>query len=298
LQTKKIPIADERGNPQYILGISEDITDKKKVEKELLEYRDQLEELVKQRTATLELAYEDLKLARDEAVRATNIKSEFLANMSHELRTPLNSIIGFTGVVKDEVAGPLNHEQKKQLGMAYDSARHLLSLINDILDISKVEAGKVEFVKQEFDYTKLLDETIDLIRPLAKQKGLTITINSECSGLPISSDKGKIKQVLINLLSNALKFTRQGNIAISCRDEGKTISTTITDTGEGIKAEFLRVIFEPFKQIDSGDVRPHQGTGLGLAICKKFMELLGGSISVVSTEGEGSRFTIELPKGR
>lgn len=295
LRTKKIPVYDRKGQPIYLLGISEDITDTLKAEQELCEYRDHLEELVKERTANLELAYKDLEIARDEAIRATNIKSEFLANMSHELRTPLNSILGFTGVVKEGIAGDLNEEQKKQLNIAYESAEHLLMLINDILDISKIEAGKIELTKEEFDCIALINEVVNSLKPLGKQKNLQLQIDIEPDVLLICSDKGKLKQVLINLISNAYKFTQQGMVRITCRSTEKEVFIEVEDTGEGIEKKNFEKIFEPFKQVDGSNVRVHQGTGLGLAISRKFIKIMGGTISVDSTVGKGTRFTVCLP---
>lgn len=274
------------------------VTRQREAQQELQEHREHLEELVKERTSTLEQAYEDLKAARDEAIRATNVKSEFLAKMSHELRTPLNSIIGFTGIIKEGIAGPVTDEQAKQLGMVYDSARHLLSLINDVLDISKVEAGKMELHCEIFDLENVLYEVKNIASPLmarSDKANVELVYDIDCQQGNIYGDKGKIRQILLNLLSNAIKFTQDGTITLKCRLEDGLLHFVVQDTGIGIPEDKQATIFDSFHQVDNSAVRVHEGTGLGLAITKQFVELMGGTIKLESKENAGSKFALTIP---
>ena len=237
----------------------------------------------------------ELKSARDEAVDASRHKSEFLANMSHELRTPLNSIIGFTSIVKDGLAGPVTDEQKNQLEMSYKSANHLLGLINSVLDLAKVEAGKYETVKTEFDLKPFLVDLCSTLKPLADEKSLGFDIQFDCSSHNIHTDKNMLSQILINLLSNAIKFTEQGSISLTCQRNNKELIIKVKDTGIGISEEFIEEIFEAFKQADSSVTRKYEGTGLGLSISNHFSLMLGGYLDVKSEEGKGSTFSLVLP---
>ncbi|GAA4230511.1 hypothetical protein GCM10022291_00860 [Postechiella marina] len=265
-----------------------DISDKVKVELELENYRSNLEKLVKLRTSELEKE-------KQKAQSADLMKSAFLATMSHELRTPMNSIIGFTSILLKEFAGPLNNEQKKQLNMVKTSGNHLLGLINDILDISKIEAGKLKVSLYPFNYITTLQKTLDFILPQASKKGLSITSEIREIKLILNSDERRVEQVLLNLLSNAIKFSNKGNIHINVFRKDNFVITQVIDQGIGISKEDLANLFKPFIQIESGLSRSHEGTGLGLAISKNLIEKLGGSISVESTKGKGSNFTFKLP---
>jgi PAS domain S-box-containing protein len=280
-------------------GISivfQDISARKRAELALREAKADLERKVEERTAELQTA-----LVQAEA--ADRIKSAFLATMSHELRTPLNSIIGFTGIVLQGLAGPLTPEQQKQLGMVRGSARHLLDLINDVLDISKIEAGQLEVRDEPVDLAALLERTVGTIRPLAAQKGLALETRIPDTLPALRSDRRRVEQILLNLLNNAVKFTDRGGVTLTVRagpdvrlaDRRPAVALAVADTGIGIRPADLQRLFQPFQQVDSGLSRQHEGTGLGLAICRRLAELLGGTITVQSTWGVGSTFTVTLP---
>ena len=259
------------------------------------QYANELEQRVALRTDELTKANRDLHVAKEAAESADRVKSAFLATMSHELRTPLNSIIGFTGILLQGLAGPLNAEQRKQLEMVRDSSRHLLALINDVLDISKIEAGQLEMRPVTFDLRASFLKTAGIVKPLAEKKALDLRVDVAPTVGFVTSDPRRIEQILLNLLNNAVKFTERGSITLRAVRVGAAIRFSVADTGIGIKPENLGVLFQPFRQIDSGLARQHEGTGLGLAICRRLTELLGGSISVESEWGKGSVFTCTLP---
>lgn len=232
---------------------------------------------------------------RISAETADKLKSAFLATMSHELRTPLNSIIGFTGILLRGLAGPLNDEQTKQMRMVQGSARHLLALINDVLDISRIEAGKIELSRERFDPAVSVERVMETVRPAAEKKRLYLRYEKGEGKCEILNDRRRFEQVLLNLLANAVKFTVKGGVMVSCGMEDGTVFFSVRDTGIGISADDIRDIFEPFKQVDTGKSREYEGTGLGLSICKKMAEAMGGSIEVQSGLGSGSEFIFRLP---
>ncbi len=287
-QVVKIPVKDENGSVNGVQGIFWDITDRKLAELELENYRKHLENMVEERTAELEIA-------KERAESADQLKSAFLATMSHELRTPLNSIIGFTGMLLQELPGPLNDEQKKQLRMTQKSGRHLLSLINDILDLSKIEAGQLKLSTDRFKIADVVQNVIDLSRPFAQSKNLVLTGTVDPELTEVVSDQMRVQQVIINLVNNALKFTEIGSVTVNVFKRNNYFVVKVTDTGIGIEAAQLKTLFKPFIQIDSGVARKHEGTGLGLSISKKLVTMLGGTISVESEPEKGSTFTVELP---
>jgi signal transduction histidine kinase len=215
--------------------------------------------------------------------------------MSHELRTPLNSIIGFNGILLNELAGPLNFEQKKQLKMVKGSAQHLLNLINDVLDISKIEAGELQLTPEKFNLRELLTRVNESLRPMAESKGLKLTLEISPEINEIVNDERRIQQIMINIANNAIKFTEQGEVRIVCQLVKGAIETRIIDTGIGIKSEDMQKLFQPFQQLDSGISRKYDGTGLGLSICNKILERTNGQITVESQHGKGSTFIIRLP---
>lgn len=281
-------IRNDKGNVTNVVVVSRDVTLRKKAEDELRKYQEQLEEMVKERTAELEIA-------KDRAESADRLKSAFLATMSHELRTPLNSIIGFTGILMRGIAGPLNAEQLKQLGMAKGSAQHLLELINDVLDISKIEAGQLVVEFKEFDLTKTIHKVVATVQPLIEKKELKLVQEISPSVKEIISDERRVDQILPNLINNAIKFTETGSIKVVCEKTENTYVIKVIDSGIGIKREDVKKLFKPFSQIDTGLTRAHEGTGLGLSISQKLVEKLGGSITVESEFGIGSTFTVILP---
>ena len=256
---------------------------------------DELEKRVEERTNELIVANGALLEAKEAAESADRLKSSFLATMSHELRTPLNSIIGFTGILLQKLAGPLTEEQEKQLHIVRDSSRHLLSLINDVLDISKIEAGQVTVSCTPFDLKGSIGKITGIVRPLAEKKNLALQVEVAPGIGSCTSDERRVEQILMNLLNNAIKFTEQGRVTLTARTEDDQILLSVADTGIGIRPEDMGQLFKPFRQIDSGLSRQHEGTGLGLAICQRLAELLGGKISVESTVGKGSVFTFRFP---
>ncbi len=263
-------IRDEKGNPLYIAAVITDITELKRTEHQL-------------------------EVAKEKAEEADRIKSAFLATMSHELRTPLNSIIGFTSIILQGMAGPLTEEQIAQLRMVENSSQHLLNLINDILDISKIEAGQLEVYCEPFDMKDEIVKAVQTVTPLATNKGLSLVTHVGPDVGTIVNDRRRTEQVIINLLSNAIKFTEKGEVSIECHFNSGAVTTCVKDTGLGIKSEDIAALFKPFRQLDSGLTRKIEGTGLGLSICNKLLELMGGEISVESSYGEGSIFTFTLP---
>lgn len=259
-----------------------------RAEEEIRKLNAELEQRVAERT-------EELTVSMEKAQDADRLKSAFLATMSHELRTPLNSIIGFTGILLQLLPGPLNEEQTKQLGMIRQSARHLLELINDVLDISKIEAGQLEISKEPFDMRLAVEDVLRTVTPLAAKKGLTLSAGIEDSVGSAMSDQRRVKQILLNLATNAVKFTASGDVHIDCRIRDNRLETSVRDTGMGIAPQDMDKLFKSFQQIDCGLTRNHEGTGLGLSICKKLVEMLGGRIAVESEPGVGSTFMFTLP---
>jgi PAS domain S-box-containing protein len=262
--------------------------EKEQTEKALQKAHDGLEIEVAERTR--ELTQANIRLQEID-----RLKSEFLATMSHELRTPLNSIIGFTGIIKKGIAGEINEEQKKQLSMVNGSAKHLLSLINDILDLSRIEAGKMELSVTKINLNAVISEVAQILSPLISQKGLKLLVETAEEIQEIYCDRKKFFQILLNLANNALKFTDQGEIKIKCEIDNDNLKVSISDTGIGIKKENINSLFEAFRQIDGTAQRRYEGTGLGLHLCRKLVTLLGGKIWAESEYGKGSKFIFTLP---
>jgi PAS domain S-box-containing protein len=307
--TCKIPLADESGEVRGLLGISEIVTERKTAEEELARLNAELEERVEERTAALgdvnrrfatlnqELTEtnERLRQRNQELDEATRAKSDFLAAMSHDLRTPLNSILGFSGILLQDLAGPLSAEQRRQVGMINTSGQHLLELINHVLDLSRIEAGHVHVQPRWCDATELARSAADTIAPLAIQKGigLNVSVDPECPA--VRTDATRVEQVLFNLLGNAVKFTDSGRVALDIHGDDGEVLFVVSDTGCGIAEHDLERVFEDFYQIARPGGVPAEGTGLGLPVARRLAELLGGRIEVTSELGKGSTFTLRLP---
>jgi len=240
-------------------------------------------------------ANERLATTNAELADATAAKSRFLANMSHDLRTPLNAIIGFSDVLVQGMFGELNAKQHEYVTDIRDAGRHQLDLVNDILDLSKVEAGKMELRPQDLDLADLLRGVHDLLAPLANGKAVELQLEVDPALGEIRHDPARLRQVVLNLLSNAVKFTpSSGIVRTSAAPHGDgAFRLAVRDTGVGIAPQDQAVVFEDFRQVGGADQT--QGTGLGLALVKRFVEAMGGSISLESTPGQGSTFTVELP---
>ena len=237
----------------------------------------------------------ELEMQKKQLDESNRLKTSFLSNMSHELRTPLNSVIALSGVLNRRLVGKVPDEEYSYLDIIERNGKQLLSLINDILDLSRIEAGHEEIQINRFNISKLINEVVDLIEPLAKQKSINLRHKAEDDLPDIKSDYEKCRHILQNIIANAVKFTEQGSVEIAIRVKTDTIDIEVSDTGIGIHNENLSYIFDEFRQADGSNSRKYGGTGLGLAIAKKYAEMLGGSISVESTYGKGSKFTLSLP---
>jgi PAS domain S-box-containing protein len=280
------PIFDREGNCTHLIGSVHDITERKRAEQKLLEAHRDLERKVAERTS--ELSEANLHLQE-----LDRLKSLFIASMSHELRTPLNSIIGFTGIMAKGLAGEINAEQKKQLGMVQDSARHLLALINDVIDISKIEADKIEAGISTFDLADVIRELGTTFGPAARDRGLVLNIEIPGS-ISVTSDERRIRQIIMNLVSNAIKFTDDGRIDVTVEQKETVAEVRVRDTGIGIGKEELGQLFRPFSRIAMPG-RLTEGTGLGLYLSKKLARFLGGDITAESEPHTGSVFVFSFP---
>ncbi len=271
---------------EVIYAVARDITERKRDEAEKREFAE-----------SLAASNQELELRNREVQRATQMKSKFLASMSHELRTPLNAIVGFSDLLAEQTAGELNDKQKRFVNHIKEGSAHLLQLINDILDLSKIEAGQLEIRCEDFQVQDALPEVLSTIRPLAMAKNIEVQQKLR-TDRPVYADRVRFKQILYNLLSNAVKFTpKGGRIEIDCFESAGQIGLSVTDTGIGIRPEDQKVVFEEFRQVEGKQGAVNEGTGLGLAITKRLVEQQGGQISLSSEPGRGSRFTFTLPAG-
>jgi signal transduction histidine kinase len=294
-------VLSDQGEPTSIVTLLHDRTEAR--EKALL-----LEQLTtasneleaKVHTATAELAEQNEKLRRQalQLEQASAAKSQFLANMSHEFRTPLNAILGYTSMLLQGVSGEMTSQQKRNLQRIDSNGRHLLQVINEILDITRIEAGRMPLNMSDIVLTDLIQEVVAELDPIVARTKLAVNAALAPELPELHSDRQKVKQIVLNLLSNALKFTHEGSVQISAGYEMATSMVTISvkDTGIGIAPEHLEKIFEDFQQVDSSPTRAYGGTGLGLSICRRLAAMMGGRVTVQSVLGQGSTFTLHLPR--
>ena len=268
-----------------------DITERKQMQVALEIERNQLAKRVEERTS-------DLSQANSNLARALRVKDEFLANMSHELRTPLNAILGLSESLGEQIAGPLNEKQQKYITTISESGHHLLALINDILDLAKIEAGQITLDINKVDIHQVCQASLRMIKQLAQKKNQDVVVEIGDGVELMWADERRLKQMIVNLLGNAVKFTPEhGKIGLQVHGDqvANKISITVCDNGIGIKEDDLARLFQPFVQLDSGLAREATGTGLGLALVAQMARLHGGSVSAMSEPGKGSRFSIVLP---
>lgn len=272
-----------------IQTITRDITEQKRAAEALQQAHAELENKVAERTRELQAANEKLH-------ELDQLKSMFVASMSHELRTPLNSIIGFTGVILEGMSGEINPRQRDQLSRVYASARHLLSLVSDVIDISKIEAGKIDVDIDEFSLRPLIEESASVVHRLAIDKGLTIKIDMPAV-IELRTDRRRLLQVVLNLVSNAVKYTERGGVSISAELAAGKVCIHVSDTGAGIDEAAMQRLFQPFERLNRELRAKVLGTGLGLYLSKKLVEdILQGELGVSSEVGVGSSFWLEVPQ--
>ncbi len=293
-------ILSEQGELMWVVTILHDLTeaiDKARLYEQLKEASAELERKVQEATAELAEQNELLRRQHIALEQASALKSQFLANMSHEFRTPLNAILGYTHMLLNGVSGPVSDPQRKSLTRIDSNSRHLLALINDILDITRIEAGRMPLNLTSFDVAELVYEVMSELEPIIRRS--TLRVQSRLRGeVPLlRSDRQKVKQIVLNLLSNALKFTPSGSVTILTTYDGRsrTVGIAVRDTGPGIGEHDQAKVFEDFRQLDSSPARGYGGTGLGLSICRRLAQMLGGTIELRSEAGKGSIFTFRLP---
>ena len=291
-------IMNERGEPIAVVSALHDLrqqVENERLYEELKRLNFDLEDRIRGATAHLEEQNAQLLWQAHEVEKANRLKSEFLASMSHELRTPINAIVGYAALLLEGMFGKLSDKQRDPLDRTRAAADHLRALIDDILDLAKIEAGKMQFTLEELSLPEVVKEVSQQMEPMIRRKSLSYTVDIARNVPTIISDRIKLKQILLNLLSNAMKFTTHGGVSIVVRDHAMGVRMDVNDTGIGIRPEHLSVIWEDFRQVDQSRTREFGGTGLGLSITRKLVERLGGTISVESIVGVGTTFTVMLP---
>jgi PAS domain S-box-containing protein len=293
-------ILSEQGELMWVVTILHDLTEaieKARLFEQLKQASAELERKVQEATGELADQNELLRRQHIALEQASALKSQFLANMSHEFRTPLNAILGYTHMLLNGVTGPVSDQQRKSLTRIDSNSRHLLALINDILDITRIEAGRMPLNLSTFRFPELVDEVMSELEPIIKRSNLVVSARMPRSLPSLKSDRQKVKQIVLNLLSNALKFTPAGSVTISATHNGKNrfVDIAVKDTGVGIPPDDQVKVFEDFRQLDSSPARGYGGTGLGLSICRRLSQMLGGTIELESEPGRGSTFTLRLP---
>jgi len=263
---------------------------------ELADARDRLEDRVRARTAQLEEEVEERRRAEHEAQQANRAKSTFLANMSHELRTPLNAVNGYAELLDEELRDRQQDDLLGDVGRIRTASSHLLGIIDDVLDLSRVEAGRLEIRPDDVLLSEVVASSFEVVRSQAERRGNALVARIEPEADALHTDRARLEQVLVNLLSNAATFTENGRIEVlATREDGPEVVIQVVDTGSGIPEEALPTLFDKFTQADDSTTRRHGGTGLGLAICRELCRLLGGAIEVRSEEGKGSTFEVRIP---
>jgi PAS domain S-box-containing protein len=291
-------ILNRRGEPLAIVSVLHDLTEQAENERlydELKTFSSQLEERI--RAATADLAEQNTRLQWQsrELEKANRLKSEFLASMSHELRTPINALIGYASLMLDRIYGDLTPRQEEGLNRIQGAAQHLLALINDILDLAKIEAGRMPLHLDDVTLSDIVTEISQQIEPLVKKKSLSFNVEMPPKPLTLHTDRTKVKQILLNLLSNAVKFTHKGGIWVTVSKDEEDLRFDVRDTGIGIKESDIDSMWEDFRQVDQSRTREFGGTGLGLSITRKLVDALGGHVFAESVFGKGSTFTVVLP---
>ena len=283
-----------------ILHDRREALEKARLYEQLKEASGELERKIQGATADIAQQNELLRRQAIELEQASMLKSQFLANMSHEFRTPLNAMLGYTSMLLQGVAGPIEGPVRRQLSRIESNGRHLLTIINEILDISRIEAGRMPLQIARVSVPELINEVRAELEPIILRSKLDVTVNVARELRPITTDRQKVKQILLNLLSNALKFTHEGSVTIIARrrKRDRSFELIVADTGIGIAPADQERIFEDFRQLDNSPTRAYGGTGLGLSICRRLAQMLDGSIALESEMGVGSRFTLTLPQGR
>ncbi|KAF0208686.1 MAG: PAS/PAC sensor hybrid histidine [Actinobacteria bacterium] len=287
-------VVDVDGEP-CILSVTRDISERKQAEEEIVRLNQSLEARVQERTEELTATNEELTESNTRLDEATRAKSDFLASMSHELRTPLNSIIGFSEILARGMAGALEPEQEKQVRMIHSSGKHLLELVNEVLDLTAVEAGRMKVEHKCIDVSELVGTVVESLAPLAAEKNLDLTWEVVPEAKSLVSDRTRLEQVIFNVLGNAIKFTDHGQVGLRVSRIADEVIFTFADTGRGIAKTDIDRVFEEFYQVERRDIAKSEGTGLGLTVSRRLVELLNGTIEVESSLAKGSTFVVRIP---